>query len=678
MTFIGEVAFEFCTKLSDITILRSDRRSLKFDNAVFDETGLLQAEIRWEGAEVLELNYDLFFSLGLEVIHEEDGTWLLKWHPEEIGPYNGTLITEATKWDCGAEPDTVTCTLEKGGKFTVSGGGKMADYENDSNQPWKNYRSQIDSVVIEEGVTHIGESAFYACLNPGTLSISDSVKTIGKLAFGFNTNINPVTIPSGVTSIGNSAFYACDNLKSFTIKRSDNQTPLVIGKDNFLMTSVREAALIWEGSTDLVPTFIIDNTVNYEIKNNDTLVCTPEGGRIDPAELTVTVEEKTFALSVTAPEFDDVFVGYERPEAKPVSIENTGNAKAAITSVKLASFTVTKDGDEAPVSFELNTEAGTTIDVGETDSSTYTVQPVSGLEAGSYTAKILVYYDAAEPASAKLSFKVNEKAQAELQVTLSEDDPTVPQYDVPEGTISETVTYSGTLADGTPYASENAPTEPGEYTVTVTCETADTIYSGSADFTITGPEPDPEPQPDPDHHSGMDFFRLCEDCRLPATGFSALRRTILSEQPKELRYEPVRMHLMLPTLEQDLELVTVPRQGNTWAVTWLGADAGLLAGSALPGEGFSVVAAHNTLNDTAYGPFALLGTMEENDMILVTAGDGTLRTFRVYANELLTPDDMQGLAAIAEENALILVTCENESINGGYEHRRIIAAKPIL
>ena len=108
---------------------------------------------------------------------------------------------------------------------------------------------------------------------------------------------------------------------------------------------------------------------------------------------------------------------------------------------------------------------------------------------------------------------------------------------------------------------------------------------------------------------------------------------------------------------------------------WLGADAGILAGSALPGEGLSVIAAHNTLNDTAYGPFALLSTMEPGDRIFTAADDGTLHLFRVYASELLAPDDMASIEAMAEGNALVLVTCENESAEGGYLNRRVVFAK---
>ena len=178
----------------------------------------------------------------------------------------------------------------------------------------------------------------------------------------------------------------------------------------------------------------------------------------------------------------------------------------------------------------------------------------------------------------------------------------------------------------------------------------------------------------------LQFFRLCDECMLPATGFSSLFPAALSVQPKDLRYTDVGMRLMIPSLDLDSELVSVPMDGNSWAVEWLDDRGGVLEGSALPGEGFSVVAAHNTLNDTEYGPFALLGTLELNELIAVSGIGSDLRTFRVFANELLSPDDMEKLASIAEreENTLVLITCENESADGGYLNRRAVFAKPVF
>lgn len=186
-------------------------------------------------------------------------------------------------------------------------------------------------------------------------------------------------------------------------------------------------------------------------------------------------------------------------------------------------------------------------------------------------------------------------------------------------------------------------------------------------------EPTPEPTPGPDQCACVWCCR-----RLPPTGFSSLWTTALSEQPKELSYKPTRMLLQIPSLDVETELVTVPLTGDAWPVEWLGDRAGVLEGSALPGKGISLVAAHNTLNDTEFGPFALLNSLEVNDLVTVSGEHGSVQTFRVYANELLGTDDMRKVAAIAgqEANSLVLVTCENESVEGGYLNRRVVFAKP--
>jgi LPXTG-site transpeptidase (sortase) family protein len=199
----------------------------------------------------------------------------------------------------------------------------------------------------------------------------------------------------------------------------------------------------------------------------------------------------------------------------------------------------------------------------------------------------------------------------------------------------------------------------------------------SADITVNiieTPEPEPEPEPE---RPGIDFFLLRRDCELPATGFSSLRPTVLPEQPKDLRYEPVRMHLMLPMLDRDVELVTMPREGNSWAAAWLGSDAGILEGSALPGEGVSVIAGHNTLNDTDYGPFALLAALDIGDVLYVRRSDGELLRFTVYLNEKIGAGDADALqkSALVYENTLTLLTCEDALPEGGYASRRIVSAK---
>ncbi len=136
--------------------------------------------------------------------------------------------------------------------------------------------------------------------------------------------------------------------------------------------------------------------------------------------------------------------------------------------------------------------------------------------------------------------------------------------------------------------------------------------------------------------------------------------------------------LQIPSLDVETELVEIPLVDNSWPAEWLGANGGLLSGSAVPGKGYSVIAAHNTLNSTEIGPFAALSSMQKNDLIFVSGPHGKLIRYSVYANELLAPDGIKAMEAIAgkEPGSLILVTCENESVDGGYLNRRVVFAKP--
>ena len=149
--------------------------------------------------------------------------------------------------------------------------------------------------------------------------------------------------------------------------------------------------------------------------------------------------------------------------------------------------------------------------------------------------------------------------------------------------------------------------------------------------------------------------------------------------PKDLKYEPLEMMLEIPSLDVTSEIVEVPVIGNEYAVTWLGNSVGLLEGSALPGEGTAVLAAHNHLNDTESGPFASLRFMEEGDRIFVRDNMNDLQTYAVYANVKAAETDFEAVDHVADtfDNTLILITCEDEMISGGYASRRIIAARKV-
>ena len=120
------------------------------------------------------------------------------------------------------ELDGLTWTLYEDGTLTISGTGAMKDYNiNDTQSPVINHQN-VKKVMIEDGVTSIGNYAFYFCENLTSLTLPDSVTSIGDSAFDTCRGLTNITIPEGVTNIGDCAFYDCNNLTSITIPDSVN------------------------------------------------------------------------------------------------------------------------------------------------------------------------------------------------------------------------------------------------------------------------------------------------------------------------------------------------------------------------------------------------------------------------------------------------------------------------
>ena len=124
---------------------------------------------------------------------------------------------------CGAETNeggeqSVTWTLADN-HLVISGTGAMADYTS-SNPPWADYCDSVTNLVIEDGVTAIGNAAFYECKYLTSVEMPDSVTSIGNFAFSKCAGLTSLDLPDNVTFIGSEAFYGCTGLTSLTIPAS--------------------------------------------------------------------------------------------------------------------------------------------------------------------------------------------------------------------------------------------------------------------------------------------------------------------------------------------------------------------------------------------------------------------------------------------------------------------------
>ena len=93
----------------------------------------------------------------------------------------------------------------------------MKDYGYDSNRNPVYKNSNVKKVVIEDGVTSIGNVAFFCCGSLTSITIPDSVTSIGAYAFYGCRSLTSITIPDSVTSIEEAMFFDCKSLTSITI-----------------------------------------------------------------------------------------------------------------------------------------------------------------------------------------------------------------------------------------------------------------------------------------------------------------------------------------------------------------------------------------------------------------------------------------------------------------------------
>ena len=124
----------------------------------------------------------------------------------------------------------------------------------------------LKSVVIPEGVTSIASDAFYGCKSLKSVVIPEGVTSIGSWAFYGCESLTSVVIPEGVTSIASDAFFACRSLTSVVIPK----TVASIGDSAFYGCESITSAVIPETVTS------IGSSAFYGCKSLKSVVI-PEG-----------------------------------------------------------------------------------------------------------------------------------------------------------------------------------------------------------------------------------------------------------------------------------------------------------------------------------------------------------------------------------------------------------------
>ena len=166
-----------------------------------------------------------------------------------------------TSGTCGAEGDGSNLRWSlSGGVLTISGTGAMKNWKNYYDpSPWEK-NDQITHVVIESGVTSIGNSAFWGCFYLTDISMPDTVTRIGREAIYAclnltsldisrvktfdagalcNSGLTEVAIPSGITELPGNLLSSCKKLTKVTLPEGITKIGVTVFGSCESLTSIK-------------------------------------------------------------------------------------------------------------------------------------------------------------------------------------------------------------------------------------------------------------------------------------------------------------------------------------------------------------------------------------------------------------------------------------------------------
>ena len=173
-----------------------------------------------------------------------------------------------------AEETEVTYTYENG-TLTFRGTGAIEKQTDGEENPWRSYKDTATNLVVEVGITEIGDSAFSGFTKLQKISLPKGLKLLGDNCFEKCSSLTSVDIPRRVTTWRDYCFKACTSLTSVSIGRVLQEDTVAVGENPFLGDKALESITVETGHPYL---YVQDHALVCRSKYGwNTLVTYPEG-----------------------------------------------------------------------------------------------------------------------------------------------------------------------------------------------------------------------------------------------------------------------------------------------------------------------------------------------------------------------------------------------------------------
>lgn len=113
------------------------------------------------------------------------------------------VISNSLSGMCG---NNITWTLSGDGTLILEGTGSTFNYHSGNIAPWNEYKSNIISIIVGEGITKLGNQIFRDCTALVSVELPSTLEAIGGIAFQKCTSLRNIVLPASLTSIGDRCF----------------------------------------------------------------------------------------------------------------------------------------------------------------------------------------------------------------------------------------------------------------------------------------------------------------------------------------------------------------------------------------------------------------------------------------------------------------------------------------